>query len=292
MVVAYKIGGHIISISSTCKDSVLDYLLPSFIPFKCILDGTPVLKFTLHETLLAANDDECRVVRDVDTGNGLTLVQKLKNGGYQFRIRDVLGFECAVLKTSADFAECSCVIKGSFSQQRFAMNNALMLAYAFSTALHDTLLVHASVVRHNGVAYAFTAQSGTGKSTQVANWMRAIEGCDIVNDDNPIFRVEDGTPILYGSPWSGKTPCYRNLRVPLAALLQIKRDDTNYVKELQPLHAFSTLLTACSSMKWDETIFQSVCNTVSKLVEKIQIAELHCLPDIQSALVCKNYLEG
>ena len=51
-----------------------------------------------------------------------------------------------------------------------------MLTYAFSAAYYDTLLIHASVVRHNGKAYAFTAKSGTGKSTHVANWMRYIEG--------------------------------------------------------------------------------------------------------------------
>ena len=167
-----------------------------------------------------------------------------------------------------------------------------MLAYAFCSAQYGTLLIHASVVRHDNVAYAFTAKSGTGKSTQVANWMKAVEGCDIINDDNPVVRMIDGKVMLYGSPWSGKTPCFRAVCVPLAALMLIKRDERNFVEEQKPLIAFSTLLTACSAMKWDETLFQQICETVTRIVESIKIAELHCLPDMESALVCKEYLEG
>ncbi len=292
MVAAYKVGGHIITISIDGDASVLDRLLPSFIPFKYNADGDALFNISVCNVLSAIPDKDCHLVRDVDTGNGITRVQKLKDGGYQFHVHDVLGIECALIIASPGFTDCRCMIQGNIAMRRFAMNNSLMLVYAFSGATHDTLLVHASVIRHKGVAYAFTAPSGTGKSTHVANWMRTVEECDIVNDDNPIFRIEEGRPILYGSPWSGKTPCYRNIRVPLGALMQIKRDETNYVKELPPLNSFSVLLTACSSMKWDETIFQNVCSTVSKLVESIKVAELHCLPDMASALVCKKYLEG
>ena len=170
-----------------------------------------------------------------------------------------------------------------------------MLSYAFSSAYYDTLLIHASVVRHDGLSYAFTAKSGTGKSTQVANWLRNIPNCDLVNDDNPIIRIEyDGneTPraILYGSPWSGKTPCYRNIRTPLAAIVMIKRDDHNEMIPQSPLEAFITVLSACSAMKWDTELYSRVCKTCSLFVENIQVTELHCLPDAQSAITACNYL--
>jgi len=143
-------------------------------------------------------------------------------------------------------------------------------------------------VRHQGKAYAFTAKSGTGKSTQVANWMRYIEGCDIMNDDNPIIRIIDDKPVLFGSPWSGKTPCYRNISAPLAAIILIERDTWNHVEAQKPIIAFSTVLTACSAMKWDEELYQLVCKTSSKFVESTKVATLHCLPDRESAEVCRN----
>jgi hypothetical protein len=228
----------------------------------------------------------------VDTGNGKTRVDKLKNGGYQFLVRDIYDHPCALLITSPRFEDCKVALRGGLGTQRFALNNALMLTYAFSASYYDTLLIHASVVRHNGKAYAFTAKSGTGKSTHVANWMRYIEGCDIMNDDNPIIRLIDDKPVLFGSPWSGKTPCYRNIQAPLGGIMLIERDQKNYVQTLQPIIAFSTVLTACSAMKWDEQLYQMVCQTSSRFVETTKVASIHCLPDREAVEVCKKYLEG
>lgn len=294
--VNYRIGGHTLRISCDDERIKLDSLTASFRPFiigEEEAEGEELL-FHLHVVprLKEVPKEHRRLIRDVDTGNGMTRVDRLEDGGYQFFIRDVFGNPCALLITSPKFDDCRCAIRGSHSTRRFALNNALMLTYAFSAAYRDTLLIHASVVRHNGNAYAFTAKSGTGKSTQVANWLRNIEGCDMMNDDNPIIRIVDGKAMLYGSPWSGKTPCYRNVSAQLGAIVLIERDKTNFVAPMEPLQAFTTLLGACSSMKWDEVLYQSICTTVSQFVEKIKVVSLHCLPDAESALVCCNTLEG
>ena len=42
--------------------------------------------------------------------------------------------------------------------------------------------------------------------------------------------TRDGKSILYGSPWSGKTPCYRNISCKLGAVVLIERDDHNHVE--------------------------------------------------------------
>jgi hypothetical protein len=302
----YLLGGHIINItvSETLQTAsslgvesslLLDHILPSFIPFKTDIpsDAQPLMNLTIVDSLKEIKD--ARLIRDVDTGNGMTRVDRLPSGGYQFMVRDITGFPCALLQTSQQFSDCKVAIRGSLPTMRFALNNALMLSYAFSSAYFDTLLIHASVVRHNGVSYAFTAKSGTGKSTQVANWLRNIPDCDLVNDDNPIIRIErdsNGKPhaILYGSPWSGKTPCYRNVRTSLGAIVMIKRADHNEMLPQSPLEAFTTVLSACSAMKWDTELYSRVCRTCSLFVENIKVTELHCLPDAQSAITACSYL--
>lgn len=289
----YCIGGHNISIEIDGDEKILDLLIPSFIPFKANIEkNTPILfRLTLEKKMREIPEEDRRLIRDVDTGNGMTRVDKVKGGGYQFLVRDISGAPCALLQTSPRFEDCHCVIRGSLGTKRFALNNALMLTYAFSAAFYDTLLIHASVVRHNGNAYAFTAKSGTGKSTQVANWLRYIEGCDMMNDDNPIIRIIDDKPVLFGSPWSGKTPCYRNINAHLGGIILIERCDHNYVEPLMPITAFTTLLTACSAMKWDKDLYQMVCKTVTRFVETSQVVTLHCLPDADSAITCCKYLE-
>lgn len=289
----YRIAGHNIRISFEGEENRLRRMLHSYEPFRTdgCEDSELLFHIRIEKELKEVEEEERRLIRDVDTGNGMTRVDKKKDGGYQFLVRDIYGKNCGLLITSPRFTDCQCALRGSEAAQRFALNNILMLTFAFSSTYYDTLLIHASVIRHAGRAYAFTAKSGTGKSTQVANWMRYIEGCDIMNDDNPIIRLIDGKPVLFGSPWSGKTPCYRNIKAELGAVVLIERDDHNHVEEMHPIKRFATLLTACSAMKWDEELYQRVCTTVTGFVESTRIVTLHCLPDADSAITCRKYLE-
>jgi len=168
----------------------------------------------------------------------------------------------------------------------FGLNNALMLVYSFASSKYDTALVHASLVRKDDYGYAFIAKSGTGKSTQVSMWLRYIKDCDLMNDDNPIIRVIDGKTYIYGSPWSGKTPCYRNVKAHLGAITRIDRALENSIERLAPVDAFASFLPSCSAMKWDVAIFRRICDTVTKIVETTPIYTLHCLPNKEAALVC------
>lgn len=170
----------------------------------------------------------------------------------------------------------------------FGLNNALMLVFAFAGNFKDTLLIHASLVRQNGYGYAFIAKSGTGKSTQVSMWLRHLPGCDLMNDDNPIIRVIEGKPFIYGSPWSGKTPCYRNVKANLGAITRIDRAPENSIDKLRPIEAFASVLPSCSSMKWDTDIFNRICDTVTKIVETTGVYTLHCLPNKEAAVLCNK----
>lgn len=262
-------------------------LLPSFMPFCTQPSDKCFFHLTVEDELKTATKEEREHhIGNFDTGNGHTSVIQLKNGGYQYIIKDINERDCCLLKTNKDFSDCVCALNGNFNMRCFGLNNALMLVFAFAGSLRQTLLVHASLVRCNGNAYAFIAKSGTGKSTQVSMWLRYIKGCDLMNDDNPIVRIIDNKPYIYGSPWSGKTPCYRQVKSPLAAITRIDRAQENTIERLKPVEAFASFLPSCSSMKWDKDIFDAICNNVSKIVELVPIYTLHCLPNEEAAQVC------
>ncbi|GAB6960257.1 hypothetical protein JCM15754A_15920 [Prevotella aurantiaca JCM 15754] len=262
-------------------------LLPSFAPFsteEC--DGELFFQLTVYDQLSTVPKEERKRIRNFDTGNGDTIVDKLENGGYQYIIKDITGADCCLLITNKDFSDCRCALNGNYNMRSFGLNNALMLIYAFAGAYKQTLLIHASLVRNNNFGYAFIAKSGTGKSTQVSMWLRHIEGSDLMNDDNPIIRNIDNEFWIFGSPWSGKTPCYRNVKARLGAITRIDRATTNSVDKLSPIQAFASLLPSCSSMKWDSDIYNAVCDTITKIVETTGIYTLHCLPNKEAAEVC------
>ncbi len=264
-------------------------LLPSFEPFQTKeQDGELFFKLDIDDNLKPVPKTGRERIRTFDTGNGDTIVDLLDNGGYQFIIKDVKGYDCCMLQTNKDFSDCKCALNGSYDMRTFGLNNALMLIFAFAGSRKQVLLIHASLVRQNGWGYAFIAKSGTGKSTQVGLWLSHLPGCDLMNDDNPILRIQDGKPYIYGGPWSGKTPCYRNVKAPLGAITRIERAKENSIEKLGPVEAFASFLPSCSSMKWDKDVYNGTCDTATRVVETTNLYTLHCRPDKESAILCNK----
>ena len=224
-------------------------------------------------------------IRDIESGNGNIIVDLLDDGGYQLIFKDTRGNECSMMQSSKGFKQVKCALKGGYDSRHFGLANVMMISTSMAASYHQTLFIHASLVRHNGYGYPFCASSGTGKSTHVSMWLRHIPNCDLMNDDNPIIRIIDGKAYIYGSPWSGKTPCYRNIKAPLGAMSRIDRADHNYVEKLSPIEGFTSILPSCSAMKWDLESYHHLCDTVGKLVSIVPAYIIHCLPDREAAEV-------
>lgn len=264
------------------------HLLPSFAPFAVSDDGEEaLLSLTVDDTLKPIAKERRSRVGDFDTGNGNIIVDIVDGGnGYQYIVKDVAGNGCCLLQTNKDFSVCSCALNGNYNMRNFGLNNAMMLAFAFKASYQKTLFIHASLVRKDNYGYAFIAKSGTGKSTHTSLWLKHIEGCDMMNDDNPIVRVIGDTSYIYGSPWSGKTPCYRNVKARLGAIVRIDRAPKNAIERLPAVQAFASMLPACSTMRWDKPIFDNNCANITSVIETTPIYTLHCLPDKDAALLC------
>jgi hypothetical protein len=284
----FSIAGHVVGICFSPSDINDISLLPSFAPFRWTSAETvkPLLTLCVDDTLQP--EKERTLLRNFDTGNGNTLVYQLPDKGYQFIIRDTKDRDCCLLIANADFSECRCALNGDVTMRQFGLNNALMLCYAFAGSHYQTLLIHASCVAYNGCGYPFIAKSGTGKSTHSSLWLQHIEGTELMNDDNPVIRIIDGTPYIYGSPWSGKTPCYRNIVRPLGAIVNISRASANSIEQLGPVQTFAALLPACSSMMWDSVINDNLCNSLTTIISTTPIYTLHCLPDEAAARLCQS----
>ena len=183
-----------------------------------------------------------------------------------------------------DFRHCRATLTShDLHRQQFGLNNALMMAFAFAAATQQTLLVHASVIRNAGYGYLFTAPSGTGKSTHTHLWYKHIPGSDLMNDDNPVVRIIGDEARIYGSPWSGKTPCYRNISAPIGAITRIEQRPYNEMRRFSPVEAFAALLPAVSSMKWDRRVYNGISGCIARLIGIVPVYWLGCLPDEAAA---------
>ncbi len=265
-------------------------LLPSFSPFEIAEPSKEDNLFELtidDKTAPIAKSERVRI-KTIDTGNGNIIVDQTNDGRHQFIIKDINGNSCCLLIANKEFSVCQCALNGNYDMRSFGLNNAIMIAYAFASCKYNTLLIHASLVRQNGYGYAFIAKSGTGKSTQVSMWLKHLPNCDLMNDDNPIIRIIDNVPVIYGSPWSGKTPCYRNIKAHLGAITQIDRAPQNSIDRLFPIDALVNFIPACSSIRWDENIYDDIIRNITQVIEKTPFYILHCLPNKEAAVICNK----
>lgn len=283
----YRVGGHAFCVvfRDECNN---ESLIPSFARFK-LDEPAESLLFTLTVDDSFHFGTKGEEIGQFDCGGCNHGVYCTDREEYQYEISDVQGVLCSYMQASPDFKECIVAIKGeTWSQRNYGLNNALMMAYAFASADQLTMLMHASVIRHQGKGYLMTAPSGTGKSTHTRLWYDNIPGCDLMNDDNPVVRVVDDEAIVYGSPWSGKTPCYRNIQAPVGGIVRIQQRPENTIRKLSSLEAFSNLLPAISNMKWDKRVYNGVCDGISELIRLCGMYELGCLPDAAAAHLCHD----
>ena len=181
------------------------------------------------------------------------------------------------------------VLLTTLDQTLYALNNAVMLMYAMATAKKGTALFHSSVVEKDGKGYMFLGQSGTGKSTHSQLWIKYIPETQLVNDDNPVVRVnDDGTATVYGSPWSGKTPCYRNVSYPIGGIVKLEQAPENRIRRLKGVAAYAEVVPSISGKRWDKALADGLHETENALVKNVPMWHLDCLPDEEAANVCYN----
>ena len=262
-------------------------IIPSFQAFETELTSEPLI-FTLFVDDSFRPDAKGDEIGQFDCGGTNHGVYQRENGDYQILISDVNNKRCSLLQTKHDFSEGTVALAGNWTLRNFGLNNTIMIMYAFSAIDFGTLLMHSSVVRKDGKGYLCLGKSGTGKSTHTQLWLKHIEGTDLMNDDNPVVRFINGETIIYGSPWSGKTPCYRNIQAPVGAFLQLKQAPHNEIRRQTTIEAFSSLLPSCSVMKWDTRIHGTICDTISKIMQATPCYVLECLPNEDAALLSYN----
>ena len=281
----YCVAGHLFCLETgTTGSAVPD--LSQYAPFAVTQpEAEPVFTLSVVDRLPAI---EPQLVLDQPTEPGETKIKLFRCGEQWYCETSVTSAHplAARLLMSGDFT-CGQLEVCNGKDALFAINNSLMLMYAFRTATLGTLEMHASVIAHEGRGYLFLAKSGTGKSTQSSMWLRCIEGAKLLNDDNPIVRImPDGSVLVFGSPWSGKTPCYCNESYPVGAFVRIRRCSENRMTRLGVIEAYASLYSSCSGFKPDARMGDALHRSIEVAVSKVPCFVLDCLPDEDAARVC------
>lgn len=278
----YQVAGHTFSITLEAQQSILDEM-GQYEPFSVTPTDEVVfdVRVVAAEHFLSQGDISVEIHQD-DDGSQILAGRMADQPYFEFQL---WGRCAARMITDEKYRHATVLL---VDEPLFGINNALMVMYALSTACHQTALFHSSVVSCGGYGYMFLGKSGTGKSTHSSLWLRYVEGSQLVNDDNPVVRLMSDGFYVFGSPWSGKTPCYRNVFYPLGAIVQLSQAPYNKISRLSPLMAYAALLPSISGKRWDPQVAEGLHETENLLVGRVAIWHMECLPDEGAARLCSE----
>lgn len=289
------VGFHL-SYPSSCRE-VVESFLGAYLGFECDEHALSAAKISFSLTVSESEDEirkpigfkeECRQDEEgqIIISGSMGETQKAFLIGMS-HIKSILvtdlDYEHATLSFPAGVFEQ----EGAFGGIKATIDTSLMLLYAMRSARKATLLFHSSTIVKDGKAYLFLGKSGTGKSTHSSLWLKNISDTRLLNDDNPVvYMAKDGTPMVSGSPWSGKTPCYKNEIYPIGGIVQLRQAPENKIRKQTVLESYISIKSSISGKAWEKNIANGQHATIDQLIQSTRLYQLDCLPDADAALLC------
>ena len=284
MIKQYNVGEHMFAIEA---ERELFDILPNYAPFETDeLGATHVFIIHVTNEQMPSPDDWESLYTDSSDDDMPRIEMYRRAGEWLFRVsvsKD--GDIVCSMRCTADWSDVKVSMTPGY--ERFAIDNAAMLIYAFCTIPLRTMLFHSSVTIRDGRAHMFLGHSGTGKSTHSQQWLKAFPEAWLLNDDNPVVRLlDDGSVRVYGSPWSGKTPCYKKESAPVAALVQLAQAPENKIERLRMSQAYPYILASVSGLKILPEAMDAIYESIAALLERCPVYKLECLPNTEAAQLC------
>lgn len=278
----YRVAGHKFAVVMPDNDAAWNEMGP-YEPFVCV-DASDCL-FTAELLDVMPDTSGKQKVMVSCEGPDMPRIELYEwNGEWLMEVAPAMEAPVRVyLMADKAFTKARFRVLGSI---RFSVGTTLMLMYAFATAQRNTLLMHSSVTVKDGKGYLFLGKSGTGKSTHSQLWINNIQGCELLNDDNPVLRVEDNEVRVYGSPWSGKTPCYRNLDFPVGAIVDLHQAKKNVIRKMSLVEAYVAMCVSFSGYRFIKEMADGLHATNEKVVSTVPCYALACLPNAEAAWLC------
>lgn len=288
--VFFNIADHILLVKAPSNFPLMNSL-PSFIDF--------VINDTRVDPLIEVN-----IVYDIAPdflGESKVLSENSDVWGEGFRFEETDSYYITSMNnettnanismvSSKEFKKSTIYLADSDTTQQTLISWFLMVAFGQSVLPYQTVLIHASVVeREQNEAYGFLGKSGTGKSTHSQLWINYLDGFSLLNDDNPAIRIFNGNEaFIYGTPWSGKTKCYRDLKIRLKGLVRLQQAEVNQFQIKKNMQSLLMILPSCSAIRWNRKLFNNMVDTISTLINIVPVGTMDCLINEDAANICYN----
>ena len=293
----YKVAGHLFEIEIDADSALWTRMAEPYGPFEETSEseagqdeGSCAFRLTVSDNVQIGESELVYTNKGKVEPGFITISIYKDNTNHYFEFThpgsDIVN---GILSISLDLKTARMTLAGSEVQQWLTFNSGVNFCFLMATNPYHTVLAHSSCVTYKGKAWLFLGKSGTGKSTHSRMWLNALEGTVLMNDDHPVIRVHDnGEVIAYGSPWSGKTRCYKNLQAPIGGIIRIVRAPYNKARRLSMIESYASLMTSFSGITWEKDFADARDKTIQNIIASVPCWNMECLPDEDAARVCSE----
>ena len=153
---------------------------------------------------------------------------------------------------------------------------------------HDALFLHAALIDVDGSGIAFSALSGTGKTTHMLLWQKLLgDKIQIINGDKPIVRFINDIPYGYGTPWNGKEGLGKNTKTPIKHICFIERSENNSCEKITSKDSLKKIFSQLYIPQDPVTAIKTL-ELLDKLLKSVNIWLIKCNTDISAAKTAYN----
>ena len=258
------------------------------IDFQLIGDALPLRKPLFHFASTEVPEPKCRVQMtdrpaDVDPGYSYTndLIRWANLGGSRecFDSFDRSGNLISRALIGPGMREIELYLSKALASPNHFMKPVMETLF-YSLCISDGgVVLHASAVGWKGGGILFSAPSGTGKTTQAEMWINNL-GAEYINGDRTPLRFFGGLLHAYGSAWSGSANIYKNISLPLSAIVFLEQSHKNMIRPLRLAEALRYMLPRCFLPYHSGSMMAVAMDNISAVLEMAECWHLHCTPDI------------
>lgn len=156
---------------------------------------------------------------------------------------------------------------------------------------NHVIYLHSSLIDCEGRGIMFLGPSGIGKTTQAELWNRYRDAL-IINGDRVFVQEIPETFLGWGTPWHGSSPYCENTSVPVDALIVLKQDSKNFIRELTGFEKVTAVSDNVFYPRWLENGMELCLETLDHLLSRIPVYELSCRPDEDAVRLTEETIFG
>ncbi|MCM1216306.1 MAG: PqqD family protein [Lachnospiraceae bacterium] len=189
--------------------------------------------------------------------------------------------------SAAEFYYDHLVTDDARTELFYGMRNAFLIM----AQNNGLFALHSASVDYGGMAWLFSGKSGMGKSTHTALW-NSLYHVEIINGDINLIGMEDGEPMVYGTPWCGTSGIFSPKTYRLGGVVLLVQSARNEVQELSEGLRQLLLFQRLISPTWFAWQVDKNLEFADRLQQQVKVCRLLCTPLPEAVQVMKSYIDS